>query len=345
MYETVLVASRGPVRPAGGAHLPAARRRGPSASTARATRTRCTSPRPTTRCCSGRRRRSRATSTCAASSRPRARPGRRPSTPAAARWPLDPAVARAVARRRPRRGSAPRPTCSPPPGRPARRGGGRTVSVHVLAPADGPPVALCDLQRVDDLDPCAVVASPAPGLDPGQRAAVASRRRRRRWPRSGVRGVAAVDVVLDVDGPRAGEVRCALPVEHPVSELRCDVDLVEQQLLAAAGEPRPGAAAGGGRSAAGARLRRRARRRAGARITALAPSRPAPASTAATARATSSRPGTTRCWRPSPCCGDRPGEALRRAPAAPSTRSSSRGRRPTCRSSRRCWPTCRWLAA
>ena len=117
-------------------------------------------------------------------------------------------------------------------------GGSRSVSVHVLAPADGPPVALCELQRVDDLDPCAVVASPAPGLDAGQRAAVASAAEQA-VAALGLRGVAAVDVVLDVDGPRAGEVRCALPVEHPVSELRCDVDLVQQQLLAAAGRPGP----------------------------------------------------------------------------------------------------------
>jgi acetyl/propionyl-CoA carboxylase alpha subunit len=124
-------------------------------------------------------------------------------------------------------------------------GRGRTVSVVVLAPADGPVVALCDLQRVDDLDPCAVVASPAPGLDPVERAAAADAAVQA-VRALGARGVAAVDVLLGDAGARAGEVRCALPVEHPVCELRCDVDLVEQQLLAASGRrgPAPLPAAG-----------------------------------------------------------------------------------------------------
>jgi acetyl/propionyl-CoA carboxylase alpha subunit len=154
-------------------------------------------------------------------------------------------------------------------------GPGRTVSVHVLAPADGAPVALCELQRVDDLDPCAVVASPAPGLDAGQRAAVVDAGVRA-VVALGAQGVCAVDVVLDEGGARAGAVRCALPVEHPVSELRCDVDLVEQQLLAAAGRvgPAPLAAAGAallvrlyalGLDPAGARITRW-RQPSGARI-------------------------------------------------------------------------------
>lgn len=122
---------------------------------------------------------------------------------------------------------------------------GRAVTVHVLAPAGGPPLALCELRRVDGLDPCAVVASPAPDLDAGQRASVADAAVQA-VAALGAHGVAAVDVVVDDAGARAGEVRCALPVEHPVSELRCDVDLVEQQLLAAAGRPGPAPLAAAG---------------------------------------------------------------------------------------------------
>jgi acetyl/propionyl-CoA carboxylase alpha subunit len=121
-------------------------------------------------------------------------------------------------------------------------GQGRTVTVPVLVPAGAPAVALCDLGQVGDpgsvdpLDPCAVVTSPAPGLDPDGRRAVADAAVAL-VTELGVRGVAAVDVRTGGPSPRASGLRCALPVEHPVAELLADVDLVEQQLRAAADEP------------------------------------------------------------------------------------------------------------
>jgi acetyl/propionyl-CoA carboxylase alpha subunit len=116
----------------------------------------------------------------------------------------------------------------------ARAGGpGRTVTVHVLAPAGAPAVALCDLEAVGALEPCAVLASPAPGLGADERRGVTDAAVEA-VTALGVHGVAAVDVRT---GARVGAVRCALPVEHPVAALLADVDLVEQQLLAAAGEP------------------------------------------------------------------------------------------------------------
>ena len=119
-------------------------------------------------------------------------------------------------------------------------GDGRPVSVLVLAPAGAPPVALCvlecvgDLQRVDAVDPCAVLASPAPGLAAAEQRAVLAAAAGR-VAELGVRGLATVEVHT---GPRlrTGGVRCALPVEHPVAALLDDVDVVEQQLRAAAGE-------------------------------------------------------------------------------------------------------------
>jgi len=114
-------------------------------------------------------------------------------------------------------------------------GAGRSVTVVVLAPAGAPAVALCDLAAVDDLDPCAAVVSPAPGLQPAERRAAAGAAVAL-VSDLGVRGVAAVQVLTD-SSPQPGAVRCALPVEHPVAALLHDVDLVEEQLRAAAGEP------------------------------------------------------------------------------------------------------------
>ena len=114
-------------------------------------------------------------------------------------------------------------------------GSGRTVTVLVLASAGAPPVALCDLERVDVLDPCAVLASPAPGLEADERRAVVAAAVGR-VAELGVRGVAAVEVRTGASS-QVSAVRCALPVEHPVAALLADVDLVEQQLRAAADEP------------------------------------------------------------------------------------------------------------
>lgn len=114
-------------------------------------------------------------------------------------------------------------------------GPGRTVTVVVLAPTGAPAVALCDLERVGDVDPCAVMAAPARGLAPDERRAVADAAVGL-VTELGVCGIAAVEVRTGTS-PRAGAVRCALPVEHPVLPLLADVDLVEEQLRAAADEP------------------------------------------------------------------------------------------------------------
>ncbi len=115
-------------------------------------------------------------------------------------------------------------------------GSGRTVTVLVFAPAGAPAVALCDLERVDALDPCAVLASPAPGLQGDERRAVLDAAAGAVTD-LGVRGVASVAVQVGRSAPpRSVGVRCALPVEHPVAALLADVDLVEHQLLTAADE-------------------------------------------------------------------------------------------------------------
>jgi propionyl-CoA carboxylase alpha chain len=114
-------------------------------------------------------------------------------------------------------------------------GVGPPVTVLVLAPAGAPAVALCDLERVDGLDPCAVLAAPAPGLAADERRAVLDVAVRA-VDDLGVRGVAAVEVRTGPP-PTVSGVRCALPVEHPVAALLADADLVEQQLRAAADEP------------------------------------------------------------------------------------------------------------
>jgi acetyl/propionyl-CoA carboxylase alpha subunit len=79
-----------------------------------------------------------------------------------------------------------------------------------------------------------VLASPAPGLSADEHrdvlAAAAGRA-----AELGVRGVATVEVRTGAR-PQPGAVQCALPVEHPVAALLADVDLVEQQLRATAGE-------------------------------------------------------------------------------------------------------------
>jgi len=115
------------------------------------------------------------------------------------------------------------------------RGAGRTVTVLVLAPAGAPPVALCDLERVDALDPPAVRTSPAPALRADERPAVTAAAVAA-VAALGVRGTAAVEVRTGTP-PRVRAVRCALPVEHPLAAVLLDVDLVEQQLRAAADLP------------------------------------------------------------------------------------------------------------
>ncbi len=105
----------------------------------------------------------------------------------------------------------------------------------MLAVADRPAVAVCDLERVDDLDPCAVVASPAPGVAADERRAVVDAAVRA-VDDLRARGVVAVQVRTGRP-PRAAAVRCALPVEHPLAALLAGVDLVEEQLRAAADEP------------------------------------------------------------------------------------------------------------
>ncbi len=115
----------------------------------------------------------------------------------------------------------------------------RHVEIQILGLADGRVVALgerdCSVQRRHQK---VAEESPSPGLSSGlrdgmQAAAV------RAGQAVGYRGAGTIECLVDTAAQDFVflEVNARLQVEHPVTELRTGIDLVEQQFLIAAGRP------------------------------------------------------------------------------------------------------------
>ncbi len=116
--------------------------------------------------------------------------------------------------------------------------GGRHIEVQVLADGLGRAVHLgereCSIQRNHQK---LLEESPSPALAPAAREE-AGRRAAQAAAALGYRGAGTLEFLLGDDGVlRFMELNARLQVEHPVSELRSGVDLVEHQLRIAAGEP------------------------------------------------------------------------------------------------------------
>jgi acetyl-CoA carboxylase biotin carboxylase subunit len=116
--------------------------------------------------------------------------------------------------------------------------GGRHIEIQVLADRYGHAVHLgerdCTIQRSHQK---LVEESPAPFLDPGERDRALDAGARAA-ARIGYVGAGTIELLLDADGTlRFMEMNTRLQVEHSVTEMRCDIDLVAEQIRVAAGHP------------------------------------------------------------------------------------------------------------
>jgi len=116
--------------------------------------------------------------------------------------------------------------------------GGRHIEVQVLGDAFGNAIHLgereCSIQRNHQK---LLEESPSPALSP-EAARAAGERSAKAAAAIGYRGAGTIEYLLDDAGVlRFMEMNARLQVEHPVSELRTGVDLVEQQLRVAANQP------------------------------------------------------------------------------------------------------------